>query len=177
MAIVVSSLLVAVLIGTFAYAALVVTYNITTNTVTIGGIGVTVNWLTESNNVGALTTSTQFGTVISTAAIAMNPADTAQNCIVFTPNCNGANEAITWTTTLSPTVGTLSLTQTVYSGSWNTQPLAQGFILSGTSPYGIAPTSSFTTGELGCIQLVFTPAANAVSGSYSFSITFTGTQQ
>jgi hypothetical protein len=170
-------ILVGVLAVGITYAALEVAFTISNNTVTIGGIGIQVDWLKQGQEaIDTPVTQTQFGTVLpGDIGLAKNPGN-GQTCVVFVPNCVGASETITWTTTLDVAVGTISLQQEVYNGTaWNYQTLAPGFVLSGQSAYGLHPGSP-VLGDKGHIRVVLTPTANPTKGDYAFSITFTGTQ-
>jgi hypothetical protein len=167
------ALLFAILTGSIAYALFHVSYIIPNNTVSIAGIGVEVhNWV-EGETVGTLTTTINFGLLTP-------PEKGYSQNIIFTADCNGVNEAITWTTNLSSTIGTILLEQEVYnyaSGDWSWQPLASGFILTDHQTLGLRPSSSqLTDGSKGHIRIVLQTLETATHGDYIFTITFNGDQ-
>ena len=128
---IVAIILALTVIGSIAYAQFHAEHKIPKNTVSIAGIGITVNWLGEGETVGVLVTETNFGLITPPAqGIAFYPSNPAISNIVLVADCNGVNEKITWTTNLTSTVGTIGLEQEVYNkaeGVWHWQPLAQGF--------------------------------------------------
>lgn len=174
----IAAILLCAVIGlSVGYALLSTNYIIPSNTVTIQGIGVNVNWWGSGETLGALVTATQFGNDVPPAdAIATDPVS-GSSCIVLTATSAGYTETITWTTTLPATVGTIALQMEVWSAgssSWVYEPLAQGFMLAAGQTLGYRATNP-TDGTDGHIQLVFVPASGAPVGVHSFSITFTGT--
>lgn len=173
--------LITILAISIAYAIFTTTYTIPNNTVSVAGIGVSVNWWGESETKGALVTSTQFGLVTPpSVGYAVNPSNPAIGYVLVTADCNGVSEAITWTSTLDPTVGTISIQgeKSVGSQNWEWFDLPQGYILTNHNTLGFRPSSypGVSNDFNGHLRMVFTPAANPPHGDFSFSITFTGTQ-
>jgi len=113
---IVAIILALTVLSGIAYAAFHVEYNIPTNTVSIAGIGIAVNWLNEPDVVGDLVTALKFGAsgwaIPGDNAYGVKP-DLSKQYILFVADCNGVNEKITWSTNLSSTVGTIGLEQEV----------------------------------------------------------------
>ena len=177
----VAMILALFVVGSIAYAAFHVEYNIPTNTVSIAGIGIAVNWLGEGETVGALITETLFGMITPPASgIAYLPTNSAITNIVFVADCNGVNEKITWSTNLSSTVGTIGLEQEVYhkaEGLWYWETLASGFTLTGHQVLGKRPSTTPPSDlAKGYIRIFLKTLSTAPHGDFTFTITFKGDQ-
>jgi hypothetical protein len=173
--------LISILAIGVGYAIFTTQYVIPNNTVSIAGIGVTVNWWGESETTGALVTSTQFGLVTPPAVgYAVNPTNPAIGYILLIADCNGVSEAITWTSSLDPAVGTISIQgeKSVGNNNYEWFNLPQGYVMTNHNTLGFRPSSypGVSADFNGHLRLVFTPAANPPHGDFTFSITITGTQ-
>jgi len=171
----VASLLLIAVMGT-AIAAFTIKYEIPSNHVSIAGIGLTVNWLGEAETVGPLVTATEFGLITPPAkGIAWNPANPIITNIVFTPDCNGVNEKVTWNTTLNATVGTISLEIEYFfsiTDGWKWKTLAPNFTLTDHTVFGFRPTGDPVENDLGHIRLIIQTLETAPHGDFTFKITF-----